>query len=85
MPKYRVQLSCSEDASCRQFNTISSDKLSRLIGRPDCPALIDVQTDEDFAADPRLIPGAVRRPFDTVANGQPSSRGDPPSSSARRG
>jgi hypothetical protein len=25
------------------------------------PALIDVRTDEDFAADQRLIPGAVRR------------------------
>lgn len=43
--------------------TISIDKLARLIGRPDCPALIDVCTDEDFAADPRLIPGAVRRPW----------------------
>jgi rhodanese-related sulfurtransferase len=49
------------------INTISPDKLSRLIGRPDCPVLIDVQTDEDFAADPRLIPGAVRRPFHKVS------------------
>jgi rhodanese-related sulfurtransferase len=48
------------------INIIPSEKLARLIGRPDCPALIDVRTDEDFAADPRLIPGAVRRPFDTV-------------------
>ena len=43
------------------INTISVDKLARLIGTPNCPALIDVRTDEDFAADPRLIPGAVRR------------------------
>jgi len=50
------------------INTISSEKLSRLIGRPDCPPLIDVQTDEDFAADPRLIPGALRRPFETVSD-----------------
>src|SRR6476646_2351526 len=50
------------------INTISSEKLSRLIGRPDCPALIDVQTNEDFAADPRLIPGALRRPFETVSD-----------------
>jgi rhodanese-related sulfurtransferase len=49
------------------FDTISVDKLARLIGRPDCPALIDVCTDDDFACDPRLIPGAVRRPFDDVA------------------
>ena len=41
--------------------TISSDKLARLIGTANMPALIDVRTDEDFAADPRLIPGAVRR------------------------
>jgi rhodanese-related sulfurtransferase len=49
------------------FDTISVDKLARLIGRPDCPALIDVCTEDDFACDPRLIPGAVRRPFDDVA------------------
>jgi rhodanese-related sulfurtransferase len=48
-------------------NNITSEKLSRLIGRPDCPVLIDVQTEEDFAAEPRLIPGAVRRPFNTVS------------------
>jgi rhodanese-related sulfurtransferase len=42
--------------------TISVDKLARLIGTPNCPALIDVRTDEDFASDPRLIPGSVRRP-----------------------
>ncbi len=45
------------------INAISVDKLARLIGTPRCPVLIDVQTDEDFAADPRLIPGAVRRPW----------------------
>jgi rhodanese-related sulfurtransferase len=49
------------------LNTISIDKLSRLIGRPDCPALIDVCTDEDFAKDPRLVPGSVRRPWAQVA------------------
>ena len=49
------------------LNTISIDKLSRLIGRPDCPALIDVCTDEDFAADPRLVPGSVRRPWAEVS------------------
>jgi rhodanese-related sulfurtransferase len=48
------------------LNTISADKLARLIGRPDAPALIDVCTDEDFACDPRLVPGALRRPFRDV-------------------
>ncbi len=58
-------------------NTISADKLARLIGRPDCPALIDVCTDEDFAGDPRLIPGAVRRPFRDVAEWAPEFAGRP--------
>ncbi|MFN5019955.1 rhodanese-like domain-containing protein, partial [Bradyrhizobium sp.] len=44
------------------FASISPDKLSRMIGTPQAPILIDVRTDEDFAADPRLIPGAIRRP-----------------------
>jgi len=41
--------------------TITTDKLSRLIGTAKTPVLIDVRTDEDFARDQRLIPGAVRR------------------------
>jgi rhodanese-related sulfurtransferase len=49
------------------ITTISIDKLARLIGSPRCPALIDVQTDEDFAADPRLIPGSIRRPRSRVS------------------
>jgi rhodanese-related sulfurtransferase len=49
------------------FSTISPEKLARLVGTPKCPVLIDVCTDEDFASDPRLIPGATRRPFATVA------------------
>src|SRR3954464_6600332 len=42
------------------YTTISSDKLARLIGTANAPALIDVRTDEDFAADPRLIPGSIK-------------------------
>jgi len=57
------------------LNTISADKLLRLIGRPDCPALIDVQLDEDFAADPRLVPGAVRRPYGRVGDWAPEFAG----------
>jgi rhodanese-related sulfurtransferase len=45
------------------YSAISSDKLSRLIGTANAPMLIDVRTDEDFEADPRLIPGAVRRSY----------------------
>ena len=47
-------------------NSISVEKLSRLIGRPDSPVLIDVCTEEDFSANPRLIPGAVRRAWADV-------------------
>lgn len=48
------------------YTSISSDKLSRLIGTAHAPTLIDVRLDEDFAADPRLIPGAARRSHHNV-------------------
>jgi len=48
------------------YTSISSDKLSRLIGTANAPSLIDVRIDEDFAADPRLIPGAMRRSHHTI-------------------
>jgi rhodanese-related sulfurtransferase len=50
------------------LNSISSEKLLRLIGVPHGPALIDVRAKEDFAADPRFIPGAVRRAHATVSD-----------------
>ncbi|WP_296615269.1 sulfurtransferase/chromate resistance protein [Sphingomonas sp.] len=43
------------------INAITSDKLARLIGTPNCPAIIDVRTADDFAADSRHLPGALRR------------------------
>ena len=43
------------------YSSISTENLSRLIGTANTPALIDLRIDEDFAADPRLIPGAIRR------------------------
>lgn len=42
------------------FLSISAEKLARLTGTPASSAIIDVRTAEDFAADPRLIPGAIR-------------------------
>ena len=48
------------------YTSISVEKLSRLIGTASTPVLIDVRTDEDFAADPRIIPGALRRPHNTA-------------------
>jgi rhodanese-related sulfurtransferase len=46
---------------------ITVSQLSRLIGLPASPAVIDVRIDEDFAADPRLIPGAGQYDYRTVA------------------
>ena len=46
------------------INAISAEKLARLVGTPKCPTLVDVRTDEDFASEPRLVPGSVRRPAD---------------------
>ena len=52
-------------------SAISTDKLARLIGTPSTPALIDVRTDEDFSADARFIPGALRRnPHEAAAWGK---------------
>lgn len=45
---------------------ISVNQLQRLIGTPNCPTIIDVCIDEDFAADPRIIPGAFRHRFDQI-------------------
>jgi rhodanese-related sulfurtransferase len=40
-------------------NMISIDKLVRLIGTPKCPMLVDVRPQEDFEADPYLIPSSI--------------------------
>ena len=45
---------------------ITVSQLSRLIGLPHTPIIIDVRAEDDFAADPRLIPGARRRDPDAV-------------------
>jgi rhodanese-related sulfurtransferase len=42
---------------------ITVQQLSRLIGLPTAPAIVDVRIDEDYAADPRLLPGSCRRDF----------------------
>lgn len=45
---------------------ITTTQLARLIGTPLAPVLIDVRIDEDYDADPYLIPGAVRYRFDDM-------------------
>ena len=57
------------------FTTISVEKLTRLVGTPHAPTIVDVRTEEDFAADPRLIPGAVRRPATSAADWAPALAG----------
>ncbi len=47
---------------------ISVSQLSRLIGLPDSPVIIDICIDEDFELDPRLIPTAFRHPFRDIAD-----------------
>ncbi len=57
---------------------ITSQQLMRLIGTPDCPAIVDVQIDEDFTEDPYLIPTAIRHSHKDLEglvnrlNGQPA-------------
>lgn len=40
---------------------ITTNQLSRLIGLPDAPRLIDVRIEDDYRADPQLIPGSIQR------------------------
>ncbi|MFT8247363.1 chromate resistance protein ChrB domain-containing protein [Roseomonas sp. BN140053] len=42
-------------------DTITAVQLSRFIGLPDAPVLLDVRTGQDLAADPRLIPTSTLR------------------------
>ncbi|MBR0680676.1 sulfurtransferase [Roseomonas eburnea] len=46
---------------------VTIQQLARRIGLPDAPVLVDVRTEEDAAADPRLLPGAIRRSHADVA------------------
>ena len=38
---------------------ITVSQLSRLVGLPNAPTIVDVRVDEDVAADPRLLPGVA--------------------------
>lgn len=58
-------------------NAISFDKLARIIGTPRAPLLIDVRSEEDFAADPRLLPGATRIDDQALAALAPQLAGQP--------
>jgi len=68
MPQVSRSRSFHEGATMSSHTSISPEKLARLVGTTKSPALIDVRTDEDFAADQRLIPGAVRRHHQEAAD-----------------
>lgn len=45
---------------------ITVAQLRRLVGTPNCPPIIDVRIDEDFNANPWLIPTARRHSHDSI-------------------
>jgi rhodanese-related sulfurtransferase len=47
-------------------NTISIEKLVRLVGTPKCPTLMDVRPQPEFEADPHLIPSSRHRTFEEL-------------------
>ena len=49
-------------------DAITVSQLARLVGLPDAPAILDVRTEEDFVADPRSLPGAERRDWQTASS-----------------
>ena len=46
---------------------LTAAQLLRLIGLPDTPAIIDVRSADDLDADPRRLPGALRRDVDALS------------------
>lgn len=49
-------------------NEISVSTFARLVGLPGSPVVVDVRIVEDYNADPRLIPGSIRRDFNFVSS-----------------
>ena len=47
--------------------SISAAQLSKLVGLPDAPAIIDVRIPDDVAADPRRLPGSDSRSHTDVS------------------
>ena len=64
---------------------ITVTQLSRLIGLPDAPAIVDVRIDEDYARPIRACcPARAAATFSTVADWAARLRGRRPSSSSAR-
>ena len=56
-------------------DTITIAQLSRLIGTPDAPVIIDVRIPDDLAADPRVLPASHHRSHRDVTEWAPSYAG----------
>lgn len=67
------------------FDTITVSQLARLVGLPDAPAVFDIRTDEDFAADPRSLPAARRRDWQSTSSWATECAGRPVTVVCRRG
>jgi hypothetical protein len=76
-PKHRVQLQ-KRGASMSSPSSLSPEKLSRLIGRPDSPILVNVRREADAAAEPGLVPTAILLPLEKVAEWHRNCRQIPP-------
>ncbi|OJF90376.1 chromate resistance protein ChrB domain-containing protein [Pararhizobium antarcticum] len=57
------------------YNSISIEKLARLIGTPNAPVIIDVRDDGDFDAGHALLPSSIRLPYATVRDWAGEYRG----------
>ncbi|RVA32527.1 sulfurtransferase, partial [Mesorhizobium sp. M7A.F.Ca.US.001.01.1.1] len=64
---------------------ITVPQLSRLIALPGAPVIVDVRIDEDFDADPRLLPASCRRDFKTVSSWAATFAGKPVAVVCQRG
>jgi rhodanese-related sulfurtransferase len=54
---------------------ITVPQLSRLIGLPNAPAIVDVRIEDEYRADPRLLPGSLQRDYRNVGNWAAQLRG----------
>lgn len=54
---------------------ITVSQLSRLVGTPESPILIDVRIDEDFEENPQFLPLSFRHPFNDMASLAPRLAG----------
>jgi rhodanese-related sulfurtransferase len=74
-PKDRVHTPNQGRDAMPASTVITVAQLSRLIGVPNAPAVVDVRTDEDYSADPRLLPGSVRCDYRALTNWTAAYRG----------